>query len=540
MANNGAGRRFFGSILLAASLGVSPSLSLAFDESPVGARPAALGGAFTGLADDVHSLYYNPAGLGTLYRPEVTAYYARLYPGLSDQTHTAQTFIGAALPLPADRRWGGLGIGYQEFRVDSLFKERTTTLAYGKSLMEKRMSLGVGLKMLDRSYGENADTANAFSGANPGNRTGAQDPVFLNGHSKTALGVDLGALYTILPDIRLGLSLLNANRPDLGLVSDDRLPMITRLGAVYDKKLLKVTADLTHRTFLTGQADTRLQLGGERLWAFKRYGMLAVRGGAGVGGRDYRQVNVGAGYEVNGVVLDYVFTLPLGAADETGNLHNISLSYKFGRAPAEDELYEMMREEREATARAEAALKTAEAESAFIRAERNKLLNQYATDVERLKAELAAAKKAGAKPAAAVPVPTRVLSAAERERLARDKAYREYSAAYEAAMRGYGAQVSRGESLAGRIELLNGILGKYSKTGVDVSRAARELERVKSDLAQVSTDYRITLDFYKKTVAQGGDVTERISLLERMIKRYSRSGIDLSEVKNELAKLKNP
>jgi hypothetical protein len=250
-------------------------------------------------------------------------------------------------------------------------------------------------------------------------------------------------------------------------------------------------------------------------------------------------VNLGAGYEMNGVVFDYVFTLPLGAADDTGNLHNISLSYKFGRGPAEDELRAMMREEREATARAEAALKTAEAEAAFIRAERNKLLNQYASDLERLKSELAAAKKAGAKPAP-VPVPTRVLSAAERERLARDKAYREYSAAYEAAMRAYGAQVARGESLAGRIELLNGILAKYSKTGVDVSRAAREMERVKSDLAQVSTDYRITLDFYKKTVAQGGDVTERISLLERMIKRYARSGIDLSEVKGELAKLKNP
>ncbi|MBK8575542.1 MAG: hypothetical protein IPN90_07665 [Elusimicrobia bacterium] len=119
----------------------------AFDEFPVGARPAALGEAFTAVADDVHSLYYNPAGLASLYRSEVTAYYARPFPGLSDQSKTAQTFVGAALPLPADGRWGGFGVGYHEFRVDSLFKERTITLAYGRPFLSDRLALGVGLKV---------------------------------------------------------------------------------------------------------------------------------------------------------------------------------------------------------------------------------------------------------------------------------------------------------------------------------------------------------------------------------------------------------
>jgi long-subunit fatty acid transport protein len=125
----------------------------AFDEFPVGARPAGMGEAFTAVADDVHSLYYNPAGLASLYRPEVTAYYARPFPSLSDQTKTAQTFINITIPIPKNNHWGGLGVEYQEFRVDSLFKERTVTLAYGRSLFSDRLALGLGLKELSRIFG---------------------------------------------------------------------------------------------------------------------------------------------------------------------------------------------------------------------------------------------------------------------------------------------------------------------------------------------------------------------------------------------------
>jgi hypothetical protein len=82
---------------------------------------------------------------------------------------------------------------------------------------------------------------------------------------------------------------------------------------------------VSQRTSLAGQSDTRLHLGGDRQWGFKRFGLLSLRGGAGLGGRDYRQVNFGAGYEVSGLVLDYVFTIPMGAADDTGNVHNMSL-----------------------------------------------------------------------------------------------------------------------------------------------------------------------------------------------------------------------
>lgn len=40
--------------------------SLRIPGNVVGARPAALGGAFTALADDQNALFYNPAGLARL------------------------------------------------------------------------------------------------------------------------------------------------------------------------------------------------------------------------------------------------------------------------------------------------------------------------------------------------------------------------------------------------------------------------------------------------------------------------------------------
>src|SRR5262245_31518608 len=193
----------------------------AFDDFPVGARPAAMGGAGTALADDVHAVYYNPAGLATLYRPEVTAYYARLFPDLSDQAQSANTFVGGAMPLPANGKWGGLGFGFNEFRVDDVFKEREIMLGYGRQIWREKISAGVTLKQLTREFGNDANTANAFRGIDPLDRTFAQDPVFRNGHSASALGIDLGALYSIRPNLRVGLALLNFNRPDVGLVQDD-------------------------------------------------------------------------------------------------------------------------------------------------------------------------------------------------------------------------------------------------------------------------------------------------------------------------------
>ncbi len=501
----------------------------AFDEFPIGARPAALSGAFAGRADDVHCLYYNPGGLPNIKSPEITAYYAKLFPGLSDQTNSGLTFMGYVQPIKKDADWGVGGVGFTEFRVEDLFRERTISFSYGRRLgidkfILNKLSVGLTLKTLERKFGENADTQNAFIGNNPSNRTGLIDPVFRNGRTARALGMDVGAFYRYSKKLSLGLTLANWNHPDVGLVQEDKVPMVTRIGASYKAPFLTATVDLTRRHFLDKTPDHRLLMGAERSWLMSRYGELSVRGGVGIGNRDFRQITMGMGYEMNGIIFDYVFHIPMGAMSDTGNSHRLSLSFRFGRAPGTEELDELVKEEREATARAEAALRLAEAEVAFVKEDRDQLL----AEMEKLKRH-GHVKKSTRKGS--------LLSAEDKAKAARQRALREYTAAYQAAMRAYSKKTQRGATFAARIEDLNSIIGKYKDKGVNVQNAKSELERVKSSMAQSLTDFQITWDFYKKTVARGIDDTERISLLERMIKKYAKSGVDISVVRNELKML---
>lgn len=51
----------------------------------VGARPVAMGEAYTALADDTHAVYYNPAGLAHLERQEVTMMHNKFFEGVHQQ-----------------------------------------------------------------------------------------------------------------------------------------------------------------------------------------------------------------------------------------------------------------------------------------------------------------------------------------------------------------------------------------------------------------------------------------------------------------------
>lgn len=512
--------------LTAGALLLSAAPVRAFDEYPAGARPAAFSGAYAAVADDVHSLYYNPAGLAMMTTPQVTAYYARLVPGLSDGSDVSMTFLAYGQKLRKEADWGSMGVAWNEFRLNDLFRERTVTVGYAKTLSLPLLDIALGLntKLLSRDFGEDAYTRNSF-----GVTAGQSDPVFNGGKSAQKVSFDLGAIVQPMTNLTVGGSLANVNTPDMGLSTSDRVPMVTRLGAAYKFPFLKAHMDVSRRRYLDKEADNRLMIGAERTWLFNRFGEVTARGGAGVGSRSWRQVSLGLGYEVNGIGVDYVYVIPMGSYSDAGNTHRVSLSFRFGKTPGEEELASLMRDEQASLARAEEALRLAQAEAQFITQDRNQLLQE----MERLKAQI----KAGAG-AVQTPVSDGMGQAAQREQSARDNAQREFNAAYQAAMAAYGKKVQRGATLAERADILAGVLDKYTGKGVDMSRAKTELERVNSDLAQAQSDYRITLDFYKKTVADGADTTDRISLLERMSKKYGRAGMDISEVTKELEELK--
>src|SRR6202142_2086172 len=65
-----------------------------------GARPAGMGEAFTGVADDIHAIYWNPAGLGTLKTAEITGMHMQYFQSIQYE------FAAFAYPTKENGTWG--------------------------------------------------------------------------------------------------------------------------------------------------------------------------------------------------------------------------------------------------------------------------------------------------------------------------------------------------------------------------------------------------------------------------------------------------
>src|ERR1041384_41659 len=61
-----------------------------------GARPTAMGDSFVGVADDINAIYFNPAGLSLLDRPELTAMHTQYFEGFKYEfgAFAAPTTVG--------------------------------------------------------------------------------------------------------------------------------------------------------------------------------------------------------------------------------------------------------------------------------------------------------------------------------------------------------------------------------------------------------------------------------------------------------------
>ena len=62
-------RRFLG-VIAGLFIGVS-AYGQTLQQTPVGARPIGLGGAFVGISDDADAVFWNPAGLAQITRRQV-------------------------------------------------------------------------------------------------------------------------------------------------------------------------------------------------------------------------------------------------------------------------------------------------------------------------------------------------------------------------------------------------------------------------------------------------------------------------------------
>lgn len=263
-----------------------------------GARSEAMGEAFTGVADDVDALTFNPAGMALLDKPQAS-YLRMLY--LSD---IAYNFGGIALPVPDGENTWGFGAGIVNLGTPSF--DSTLGLAPAVSASDSAILASVAYRVRDIvSFGV----------------TGKYILRDIAGYNAQAFGGDAGVLVMPVDKLRIGLALLDVGQQVQFISVGDPLPTTVRLGVSY--KVL----DIPHHSLLLS-ADGGYQLGsqsylgagGMEYWFDKT---LALR--AGYTGDAYQQhLTAGLGINVDVAEFDYAYA-PIGTLGDT---HRFSLTFR--------------------------------------------------------------------------------------------------------------------------------------------------------------------------------------------------------------------
>ncbi|MBU2530804.1 MAG: hypothetical protein KKD35_07170, partial [Elusimicrobia bacterium] len=299
-------RRVIGAVLSLGIMMTAINSNSAFIDIGYGARPVAMGQAFTAISDDINATHTNPAGLAFLTAPEISALYGRMYEGLSDDSEIGQGYFGFAAPI---KKYipGTLGFSWQELSLSEFYCESSFTLSYGTEVY-KNMFGGLNVKMLRKSYSSDIYTE--------------ADPLFTNnGYSKSGIALDLGGLYRINSQYTLGLVIKNINQPDMGIADKDIVPMQIRGGLAYWKNNGVIDLDIGY-----SDSDYDIAMGVEH-WLSNRF---TLRFGLLAGNDSRRNFNLGLGSRFNSFQFDYAFSLPIGGIAQTSGSHRLSFSMRFG------------------------------------------------------------------------------------------------------------------------------------------------------------------------------------------------------------------
>lgn len=272
----------------------------AFALTGVSARVGGMGNAAIGLADDIESIYYNPAGLGNLVQSGAMATYQ------APEVQTSRSFLAANWRWKNQKLPGSLGFGWLRLRSTDIELTSKDEQVLGTDTLTNDLFLwGAGVH----------PWANVSLGASM-----KYFHTAFNGFSESGLGLDVGAHAQFSP-FRVGVSLtdiggtmLQGNSVANGATVKDKVPMRLRpgVGAIIAQPFnLPITTlfDVDALMKLQDAQDARLFLGTE-IWGFQD--RVAFRTG-------FQQGNgptFGFGARWLGLQIDYAFLYSLQLKDE--------------------------------------------------------------------------------------------------------------------------------------------------------------------------------------------------------------------------------
>ena len=513
----------FLSLLTSAFLALSTSMA-SFEPLPVGGRAAGMGEAYSAVADDVFSLYYNPAGVLQMSRPEFGTYYSRLFVGLTDNSQISRTFVGYAQPLGRAGRLGGIGASYLALDLPGLYKEEAIGLTYGREFAHL-WNIGGSLKLLRKAIGSDEYTTNAIN-PNTGMATGSADPLLAAGRSQSAMGLDLGVQYRFTRAYALGVAVRNINAPNMALGDGtDKAPAVWT--ASMARKLRAGSLDLEIMNWKSTENNMRFSLGGET-WFKNGFGL---RAGGSLGSRNYSTASFGGSFKSESFQFDYAMIYPLQGVQGTIGMQQVSVTIRLGKPPV-DPLEKQLIQEKEERIRAETEARYAKAESDRLKKQLF-ALTQEKTTAQKDREERAAQQ---------------TLEEAQTQRTRRSRTTNETQTAaetrnrlfadYTTALAEYNTNVRQGVGLKEKRKMLEKILAKFKDTGVDTATLSREMKSIDAEETRSVKDFELSMSFYQKLVQKGASVEDRSNMLKRIIQKYKWTGIDINSAEKEMNNLK--
>jgi hypothetical protein len=296
----------------------------------VGARATAMGDTFVAVADDVNTIYWNPAGLGLLQRPQFSAMHTEWVADIRYEWLGFAQSLGQWVAIGADAALVHTADIPRTIETSDGGFEQDGAFSYNDLIIRVALASGVykGVR-LGVAFQVSQQTVD-FGGA--------KQPIPRK--EVRAESVNFGGIYhPPIRNLRLGASLQNIGSDAAGFFEQSApLPKIFRIGAAYtialrpsqDDPLLttpqpKAQNDLTLAFDLNFASDhaPRLHLGVE--YPFQNG--LRLRGGYRSGGESdfISRLSGGIGYATAAYQIDYAF-VPLG---EVGGTHRVSFTLGF-------------------------------------------------------------------------------------------------------------------------------------------------------------------------------------------------------------------
>lgn len=286
------------------------SIGAVYLNESVGARAAAMGEAFTGVAEDANTVFWNPAGMVRIKNIELLAAHTEFIHKFRDE------YFAFSMPISNQ---DALGINVFFSYINQL--EKTTSVS---SEPEYFNAYDTYLSLAwSRAFAKHCAAGISIKGIYQ----------VIDTYAAWSLAGDLSFFMSeIIPSFNVGLTIKNLGLPIKFIEKSHPLPMAAQLGAGYrlfDQKLL-VTFDLC-KPF---QQEMSFKIGTEYNIAgmiFLRAGYKYLQFGNDLG--PLSGLTCGLGADISNYKIDYAYT-PYA---ELGDVHRVAVTFPFGRNTAAEE-----------------------------------------------------------------------------------------------------------------------------------------------------------------------------------------------------------